>query len=84
MNTGHFGKLPMEVEYFGKLSLVVHSAGGVIYGTLTNVAYVPRVRFNLFSLYGVLPKCNATLDSAGMHLLGGRQRYPTQKKRNEA
>lgn len=63
-----------EREHFGKLSLAMHNGGGVIDATLTNVAYVPGVRFNLCSMHGVMPKYNEMLDSAGVHLLGGRSR----------
>lgn len=52
----------------------MHNGGGVIDATLTNVAYVPGVRFNLCSMHGVMPKYNEMLDSAGVHLLGGRSR----------
>ena len=45
----------MGVECFGKLSLLMHFQGGDTHARLTNVAYVPGVQFNLFSLHAVIP-----------------------------
>ncbi|CAN0439319.1 unnamed protein product, partial [Laminaria digitata] len=50
----------MRVECFGKLSMVMHSAGGDLDVVLMNVAYVPGFKFHLFSLHEVMPKCSAT------------------------
>ena len=36
-----------------------------------NVAYVPGVRFNLFSLHAVTPKCPVTINADGAHMLDG-------------
>ncbi|CAN0551783.1 unnamed protein product, partial [Laminaria digitata] len=47
----------MHVECFGKLSMVMHSAGGDLDVVLMNVAYVPGFKFHLFSLHEVMPKC---------------------------
>ncbi|CAN0441657.1 unnamed protein product, partial [Laminaria digitata] len=55
----------MRVECFGKLSMVMNSAGGDLDVVLMNVAYVPGFKFHLFSLHEVMPKCSATMDSAG-------------------
>ena len=43
----------MGVECFGKLSLLMHCQVGDTHARLTNVAYVPVVQFNLFSLHAV-------------------------------
>ena len=59
------------VECFGKLSLLMHCQGGDTHVRLTNVAYVPGVQLNLFSLHAVMSKCRATMDTKGVHMLGG-------------
>ena len=61
----------MGVERFGKLSLLMHCQGGDTHVRLTNVAYVPGVQFNLFSLHAVMSKCRVTMDTEGVHMLGG-------------
>ena len=61
----------MGVECFGKLSLLMHCQGGDTHVRLTNVAYVPGVQFNLFSLHAVMSKCRVTMDTKGVHMLGG-------------
>ena len=49
----------------------MNSAGGDVHVKLLNVAYVPGLRFNLFSLHAVMPICGAALDAKGAHLLNG-------------
>ena len=61
----------MGVEFFGKPSLLMHCQGGDTHVRLTNVAYVPGVQFNLFSLHAVMSKYRLTIDSEGFHVLGG-------------
>ena len=61
----------MGVECFGKLSLLMHCQGGDTHARLTNVAYVSGVQFNLFSLHAVMSKCRVTVDTKGVHMLGG-------------
>ena len=51
--------------------MVMHSQQGNVQVKLLNVAYVPGVRFNLFSLHAVTPKCPVTLDADGAHMLDG-------------
>ena len=51
--------------------MVMHSQQGDVQVKLLNVAYVPGVRFNLFSLHAVMPKCPVTLDADGAHMLDG-------------
>lgn len=62
----------LGIKYFGKLSMRMHSADGSLDVTLTNVAYAPEARFLLFSLHEAIPRCNANMDAAGVHLLGSR------------
>ena len=61
----------MGVECFGKLSLLMHCQGGDTHARLTNVAYIPGVQFNLFSFHAVISKCRVTVDTKGVHMLGG-------------
>ena len=61
----------MGVECFGKLSLLMYCQGSDTHVRLTNVAYVPGVQFNLFSLHAVMSKCRVTMDTKGVHMLGG-------------
>ena len=35
---------------------------------LLDVAYVPGVQFNLFSLHAVMPKCSVSLGAEGVHI----------------
>lgn len=46
------------------------------YVTLMNVAYVPIINFNLFSLHTVLAQETAVMNSAGTHVLGGVYYFP--------
>ena len=61
----------MGVDCFGKLSPLMHCQGGDTHVQLTNVAYVPGVQFKLFSLHAVMSKCRVTMDTKGVHMLGG-------------
>ena len=61
----------MGVERLGKLSLLMHCQGGDTHVRLTNVAYVPGVQLNLFSLHAVMSKCRVTMDTKGVNMLGG-------------
>ena len=61
----------MGVECFGKLSLLMHCKGGDTRVRLTNVACVLGVQLNLFSLHAVMSKCLVTMDTKGVHMLGG-------------
>ena len=61
----------MGVKCFGKLSLLMHCPGGDTNVRLMNVAYVPGVQFNLFPLHAVMSKCRVTMDTKGVHMLGG-------------
>ena len=53
----------------------MHCQGGDTHVRLTNVAYVPGVQFNLFSLHAVMSKCRVTMDTmlgkCRVHMLGG-------------
>ena len=51
--------------------MIMHSKHGDVQVKLLDVAYVPSVRFNLFSLHAVMPKCSVTLDADGAHMLDG-------------
>ena len=61
----------LKVECFGSIPMVMHSQQGDVEVKLLDVAYVPGIRFNLFSLHAVMPKCPVTLNANGAHLLGG-------------
>ena len=61
----------MGVQCFGNLSLLMHGQGGDTHVRLTNLAYVPGVQFNLFSLHAVMSKRRVTMDTKGDHMLGG-------------
>ena len=51
--------------------MIMHSKHGDVQVKLLDVAYVPGVRFDLFSLHAVMPKCPVTLDAEGVHMLDG-------------
>ena len=51
--------------------MIMHSKHGDVQVKLLNVAYVPGVQFNLFSLHAVMQKCPVTLDAEGVHMLDG-------------
>ena len=51
--------------------MVMHSQQGDVQVKLLNVAYVPAVEFNLFSLHAIMPKCSVSLDAEGVHMLDG-------------
>ena len=61
----------LKIQCFGSSLMVMHSQQGNVQVKLLNVAYVPGVRFNLFSLHAVTPKCPVTLDADGAHMLDG-------------
>ena len=61
----------MGAECFGKLSLLMNCQGGDTHLRLTNVAYVPGVQFNSFSLHAVMSKCRVTMETKRVHMLGG-------------
>ena len=61
----------MGVECLGKLSLLMQCQEGNTHLRLTNVAYVPGVQFNLFSLHAVMSKCRVTMDTEGVYMLWG-------------
>ena len=50
----------------------MRSAGSVVVATCPSVARVPGVRNKRLPLHGVMPKCEATLDPVGVHLLEDR------------
>ena len=49
----------------------MHSQQGDVQIKLLNVAYVPGVHFNMFSLHAIMPKCSVSLDAEGVHMLDG-------------
>ena len=51
--------------------MIMHSKHVDVQIKLLNVAYVPGVHFNLFSLHAVMQKCHVTLDAEGVHMLDG-------------
>ena len=56
---------------FGKVPMIMHCKQGDVQVKLQDVAYVPGVQFNLFSLHVVMPKCSVSLDAEGVHMLDG-------------
>ena len=44
----------LKIECFGSLPMVMHNQQGDVQIKLLNVAYVPGVQFNLFSLHAVM------------------------------
>ena len=61
----------LKIQCFGSLPMVMHSQQGDVQVKLLNVAYVPAVEFNLFSLHAIMPKCSVSLDAEGVHMLDG-------------
>ena len=47
--------------------MIMHCKQGDVQVKLLNVAYVPGVQFNLFSLHAVMPKCSVSLDAERVH-----------------
>ena len=61
----------LRVICFGKVPMIMHCKQGDVQVKLLDVAYVPGVQFNLFSLHAVMPKCSVSLDAEGAHILDG-------------
>ena len=61
----------LRVHCFGKVPMIMHCKQGDVQVKLQDVAYVPGVQFNLFSLHVVMPKCSVSLDAEGVHMLDG-------------
>ena len=59
----------LQVLCFGKIPMILHCKQGVVQVKLLNVAYVPGVQFNLFSLHVVVMKFSVSLDAEGVHML---------------
>ena len=57
--------------FFGKIPLIMHCKQGDVQVKLLDVAYVPGVQFNMFSLHAIMPKCSVSLDAEGVHMLDG-------------
>ena len=69
------GRAELRVEYYGKLDIKFHASEDVIV-TLLNVAYVPQLGFNLFSLHAMQLQEQILLDSKGVHVFGGQLVFP--------
>ena len=61
----------LRVQCFGKLPMITHSKHDDVQVKLLDLAYVPGVQFNLFSLHAFMPKCSVSLDAEGVHILDG-------------
>ena len=61
----------LRVLCFGKIPMIMHCKQGDVQVKLLNVAHVLGVQFDLFSLHAVMPKCSASLDAEGVHMLDG-------------
>ena len=48
--------------------MIMHCKQGDVQVKLLDVAYVPGVQLNLFSLRAVMPKCFVSLDAEGVHI----------------
>ena len=57
--------------WFGKTSIIIHFKQGHAQVKLLDVANVPGVQFNPFSLYAVMPKCAVSLNAEGVHMVDG-------------
>ena len=68
----------IEVDCFGCVDVVIHCAEDVAV-TLTNVAFVPGVPFDLFSLNVIQEERVLTLDHNGAHMLDGRVFFHKKK-----
>ena len=62
---------PLRVHCFGKIPMTTHSKQVDVQIKLLDVACAPGVRFNVFSLHAVMPKCSVSLDAEGVHMLDG-------------
>ena len=51
--------------------MIMHTKHGDVQVKLLDVAYVPGVRFNLFSLHAVIQKYHVSLDAEGVHMMDG-------------
>ena len=49
--------------------MIMHSKHCDVQVKLLNVAYVPGVQLNLFSLHAAMPKCSVSLDVERVHML---------------
>ena len=61
----------LKIVFFGKIPLVIHRAQGDVQLKPLDVAYVPGIPFNLFSLHAVMPVHKVTLNAEGARLRDG-------------
>ena len=59
----------LQVLCFGKIPMIMHCKQGDVRVKLLDVAYVPALQFNLFSLNAAMPKCSVSLDAEGVPML---------------
>ena len=61
----------LQVLCFGKMPMIMHCKQGDVQVKLLDLAYVPGVQLNLFSLNAIMPKCSVSLDAEGVNVLDG-------------
>ena len=61
----------LKIVFFGKIPLVIHRAQGDVQLKPLDVAYVPGLQVNFFSLHAVMPMHQVTFKAEGEHLLDG-------------
>lgn len=62
----------LEIQCSVSWLFLMHCPGGDTHVRLLNVAYVPELAFNRFSLHMVRPKCRVTMRAEEVHMLEGR------------
>ena len=64
----------MEVEYIGNMNVIFHGKTGQRI-TLIDVAYVPGLVFNLYSLHAVQRTHPIVWDAFGTHIVGTNRTF---------
>ena len=67
----------IKVEYMGKMDVIFHGKSDQRI-TLIDVAYVPDLGFNLYSLHAVQRTHLIVLDASGTHIIGSKFDVPAQ------
>ena len=65
----------IKVEYVGNMDVIFHGKSDQRI-TLIDVAYVPDLGFNLYSLHAVQRTQLIVSDASGMHIIGANLKFP--------
>ena len=68
----------MKLEYMGNMDVIFHGKGDQRI-TLIDAAYVPGLRFNLYSLHAVQRTHLIVSNASGTHIIGANLTFPPQQ-----